>query len=130
MNKATRLISSRALRGRIPLAPSTRDMASTKQILIRVTNEQHEALAKKASVAGVSVPSLIRDHLNRIKVAESRTYARLEQLLLARIGTQLEIVAEQCRNHDDKAMVLEIIACLTGIERELNQWKERSGRCS
>ena len=100
-------------------------MATSKQILIRVSDEQHRALAEKARVAGVSIPALIRDHLDRINVAESRRYLRLEQILLARMGTQLEIVAEQCRNHNDKVAVLDILARLIAIERELQCWNEK-----
>lgn len=105
-------------------------MPAKKQILILVTADQHRDLAAKAEAAGVNVQTLIREHFDRIKVSESRTYARLEQLLLARIGRHMEIIAEQCRDHDDKASVLGIIARLIAIERELHCWKERGGRCS
>lgn len=100
-------------------------MIRAKQILIRVSEDEHRTLATKARAAGVSIPALIRDHLDRIKVAESRMYARLEQLLLARIGNHLEMVAEQCRNHHDRVAVLDIIVRLIAIERELQAWSER-----
>ncbi len=105
-------------------------MPRAKQILIRVTKDEHRALEAKSRAAGVSIPALIRDHLDPIKVSEGRRYARMELLLLARIGTQLECVAEQCRNHGDKIAVIDIVAGLIAIEREIRCWKERSGRCS
>lgn len=111
--------------GKPPLTPSTNTLAAKKQILVLVTADQHRALAKKAETAGTTIQSLIRDHFDRIEVVESRTYARLEQLLLTRIGTQLEIVAEQCRNIAGEMMALEISARLIGIERELKEWKEK-----
>jgi len=104
----------------IPLPPSTSEMPAKKQILVLVSAEQHRDLTAKAGETGVSIQTLIRQHFDRIKVAESRALARRDQLFLARIGTQLEIVVEKCRSLDDKKTVLEIIGRLIGIEREVH----------
>jgi hypothetical protein len=102
-------------------------MATTKQILIRVSVEQHRVLAEKAQAAGVSIPALIRDHLNDIKVSENRERRRFDQLLLARIGKGLELVVEQCRSRDEKIEMVDVLARLIAIERELQHWKEYHG---
>jgi hypothetical protein len=100
-------------------------MLRSRQILIRVSDAEYQTLATKAGVAGVSIPSLIREQIGRVRAMDNGKYLRLEQLLLTRIGTHLEIVAERCRNHDEKIAVMDIMARLIAIERELQVWKER-----
>lgn len=99
-------------------------MPKTKQILVRVSEDEHRALAAKAKVAGVSIPFLIRDQIDRVHATENSNHVRLEKLLLVRIGIQMDRMAEQCGGQNDKLAVLEILARLIGIERELRSWNQ------
>jgi hypothetical protein len=73
----------------------------------------------------MSVPALLRESLEKIKLSESVRYAMGEQLLLARIGNQLEIVAEECRKKDDKIAATEIVSKLITLGREIQRRKKR-----
>ncbi len=99
-------------------------MAKTKQILIRVSEEEHRSLTAKAKTARVSIPTIIRNQLGRVKATENRNLLRLEKLLLVRIVVQMDHMAEQCRKQEDKTIVLDILTHLIGIERELKSWNE------
>lgn len=120
-SKATPRISRGAPSGRIPRLPSKRS-ARQKQLLIRMSEAEHQALKTKAAEAGVSMAEFIRENSTRTRVVRNTAHMKSALLLMGRISVHLVTIAERCRAWPDKAIALEIIACLCIIEAELRQW--------
>ena len=108
-----------------PLTPRQTNMPKTKQILIRVSEDEHQELAKKASVAGVSIPSLLREQAGHVKPSKHSNYNWLQTILVARISVQLDRMAEQLSTQNDHLTALDIMARLLSIERELEAWNQK-----
>jgi hypothetical protein len=96
-------------------------MNQSKQILIRLPEAEHAALAVKAKASRISVQRFIREAMSKLQPSTHDAYLRLENLLLARISTQLAAIAERCQNLQDPTGAVHVIAHLVSIEEELRK---------
>ena len=122
-SKATPRISRGAPSGKIPRLPSKRS-ARQKQLLIRMSEAEHQALKAKAAEAGLSMAQFIRDNSARTRVVQNTAHMKSALLLMGRISAHLVTIAERCRAWPEKAVALEIITCLCVIEVELRRWND------
>lgn len=87
----------------------------------RVSLEELSSWRAKASAAGVSVSSLLRQAMSRTRTwtASSASVERERTRELARIGNNLNQIARWANRHKSAADAVAVITHLVAIEREL-----------
>ena len=91
----------------------------TKRIVVRVSVDEHRAIAQKAVDAGMTMSELARDHLNRIRIQNHREQARLLQTLTS-INNNLTAVSERVVRLDPADAAI-LIAYAAGIHRRVTK---------
>ena len=90
----------------------------------RVSAAELAAWQAKAAAAGVSLSELLRQAMARTQTwtAPAREVERERTRQIARIGSNLNQIARWAHTHvDDDLAVVEVLAHLVGIERDLAQ---------
>lgn len=84
----------------------------------RVTEEEAAQHKEKAEAAGLSVSSLIRDHLGRVSI-RSRKDERRIQAALAGIRGSMNQTAKWANIHKGKMEAVAVISALVNAERAM-----------
>ena len=94
----------------------------------RVSEAELAAWQAKAAAAGVSLSELLRQAMARTQTwtAPARAVERERTRQIARIGSNLNQIARWAHTHvDDDLAVVEVLAHLVAIERDLAQLRGR-----
>lgn len=96
-------------------------MAKKQHMLqVRIDEEDYEKLQKLADAAGISMSSLVRDHIGKIRV-RNRTDERERVAMLNRINANLNMIARWVNTHKSAAASVEVVTHLMAIEREIGE---------
>lgn len=95
----------------------------TKRICLRLSDEEHEALARKARTAGVSVSVLLRDHIGRFRMYNHRGQQRWFAVLLS-LRAQLTALSERAGSFQpaqSATLIAYVAAMVRHVERLAQQ---------
>jgi hypothetical protein len=102
-------------------------MARGKYILIRVSEDEHAAIAAKAQEADMSISGLMRDHLGKLWVRHRTDEARRHQML-NRINANLNMIARWVNTHKSAADAMPVCRRLAHVEGQIARLIERLDR--
>jgi mobilization protein NikA len=101
--------------------------ARRRRVWIRFSEEEHASLAATAKAAGLNPSALLRDHLGKVRIRH-REDERQRVIALNRINANLNMLARWCNTHKGGADVVQIMAYLVAVEREIVQLREAQER--
>jgi hypothetical protein len=102
-------------------------MARGKTIMIRVSDEEHAAIAAKANEAGMTISGLMRDHLDKLWVRHRHDEANRHQML-NRINANLNMIARWVNTHKSAADAMPVCRRLAHVEGQIARLIERLDR--
>ena len=91
----------------------------TKSICLRLSIQEHQALSEKAKAAGLSVSSLLRDHVTQVRVYNHKEQQQWVAILLS-LRKHLTALTEKAAGFGPADAVV-AIAYLAAIARHL-EW--------
>lgn len=90
----------------------------TKTIRIRLSDEEPQILADKASEAGITQSALLRDHFGKVR-GRNRNDEQQRIAMLNRINANLNMIARWCNTYKDSADTVEVVSHLAAIQRQI-----------
>ena len=92
--------------------------ARGRTVRVRVSAEEHAALAAKAREAGLTVSALLRDHLGQVTVRD-REAERQRNALLNRINANLNMIAKWVNTYKSAADRMPVVSRLDAVRDEV-----------
>lgn len=85
---------------------------------VRFSDDEWNDLKKQADEAGLSMSSLVRDHLGRLTI-RNRTDERKRLTMLNRINANLNMIARWVNTHKSRSETVQVISHLIAIQRTI-----------
>ncbi|HGJ5877582.1 MAG TPA: plasmid mobilization protein [Arsenophonus nasoniae] len=95
-------------------------MGKNRQMNIRLSDADYEKIQSIASKTNRTVSELLRDHINKIAVKDSKP-ERIRNINLNRINANLNMIAKWVNTHKELADSLKVIELLINIERQVKE---------
>lgn len=99
----------------------------SKNIHIRVTEEEYAALVAKAKEAGMSVSSLMRDHTSKLWIRHRADEARRNEML-NRLNANLNMIARWANTYKSALEAMPVRRRLTVVEGQIALLIQRMDR--
>ena len=98
----------------------------TKQVLIRLSEEEHARIKGLAEESGMSMAALMRDHLGHIKI-RNRDDEKKRIAMLNRINSNINQIARFANTYKESAEALGIISALLSLDKKVDELNARLG---
>jgi len=89
-----------------------------RMLQVRIDEDDYDRLQQLAEETGISMSSLVRDHIGKIRV-RNRSDERDRVAMLNRINANLNMIARWVNTHKSAAVSVEVLTHLMAIEREV-----------
>ncbi|MDE9590289.1 plasmid mobilization protein [Xenorhabdus bovienii] len=87
---------------------------------VRFSDEEFEALKRRANEAECSMSELVRDHLGKVRI-RNKAVDREQIAMLNRINANLNMIARWVNIHKSAVVTAEVVAHLIDIERHIRE---------
>jgi len=91
-----------------------------KNLNIRISDAEYEALSKLSVDANMSISELIRDHIGKVNI-RNRNDEKQRTMMLNRINANLNMIARWANTHQKNTDKIEVLAHLVAIEYKIKE---------